>query len=116
MLPDGEYDATITEAEEKVSKAGNQMIEATLRVYGSDGVVVEVLDWIMDALPWKTRHLCNAIGLDFDKGEIDPGDLVDQNVRVMVSAETSGRFAGRNKITDYVGPATHKKRDDDIPF
>ena len=36
LLPDGEYEAVVSRAEEKFSANGNEMIELTLTIYGSD--------------------------------------------------------------------------------
>ena len=120
LLPDGEYDATIVSAIDKISTNGNEMIELLVRVYAGGNQAVEIKDWAMDALPWKLRHLCRAVNHDFESGELSPGELLEQNIRVKVATEKSDKYGEQNRIADYLGPASTNGpsavADSDIPF
>jgi hypothetical protein len=122
LIPDGEYDATIVSAEDKTSKSsGNPMIEVVVRVYVSGGQTAEITDWLMEAMIWKMQHLSKAIGHDFEAGNLDPSDVVDQNVRVKVTTQKDEKYGEQNRIGDYLGAASGTVRatveaDPDIPF
>jgi hypothetical protein len=119
LIPDGDYDATIVKAEEKLSKAGNAMMECVLRVYGPSGQTVEITDWLMEALIWKMQHLSKAIGHDFEVGHLHPNEVIDQNVRVKIVTQDSDKYGKQNRIGDYLGAGSTTAttvQDDDIPF
>lgn len=116
LFPDGEYDATIVTAEEKLSKQQNPMIELLVRVYGSNGMKIEVSDWVGEYAIWKLKHLSASVGHDFDSGSIDPQDLIDRNIRVKLGTQKDEKFGEQNRILDYVGGARAVPDESDIPF
>src|SRR4051812_16150130 len=73
-LARGRYDATITDAQPRISKAGNEMLELTVRTAGPSGNVVILRDYLVSTprTKWKIRQFCKAVGLDYTTGEISP--------------------------------------------
>jgi len=139
LLPKGEYDFEIVKSEEAVSKAGNEMIALTLKVYDQNGASTLVNDYLMDKLPLKLRHAAEACGLleDYERGQLHADDMVGKpgRVKLIVQADKTGQYPDRNSVQDYIvqkgpeggwGPAagaTTASRpremadiDDEIPF
>jgi hypothetical protein len=101
--PRGVYDAEIKSATEGQSKAGNDMITLLLNVYGPDGTMRQMQDWLVDAMAHKVRHCAEAAGqlTAYDAGELQAYSLEGQAVKVKVGIDTKGERP-RNKIDDYV--------------
>lgn len=128
LLPVGQYAATVKLAKDKTSKAGGEMIELILTVYGPDGLQVDVFDYLLasDNWQWKVRHFCESAGLDYARGELLADWCADQTVRVNIGVEKKEGYAEKNRVLDYLPRATavtatatepgHFPIDDDIPF
>lgn len=130
LLPDGEYDFEIANAEEATSKAGNPMITLRLRVFGPDGEPHPVRDWILDDNHRKLRGLCEAVGLlaRYEDGEVSDADLMGctGRAKVVIRKDKNGQYPDQNGVAYYIksadqhaAPAPTRKRemvDDDIPF
>jgi hypothetical protein len=102
--PPGIYDAEIVSAVEKLSKAGNDMIEMTLQVYHpDDGTTRQVYDWLLEAMAYKLRHCCEAVGLSdaYDSGSLEAWQLEGKSVRVKLGIDAKAEIK-RNKVMDYV--------------
>lgn len=102
--PPGVYDAEITSAIEKLSKAGNDMIELTLQVYHpEDGATRQVFDWVLEAVAYKLRHCCEAAGLSaaYEAGSLEAWQLEGKSVKVKLGIDAKAEIK-RNKIMDYV--------------
>jgi hypothetical protein len=104
LFADGLYPATVTKAEEKTSKGGNEMIALDLTCYRDDGAEVEVKDWLGT---WKNgiakiRHFCESAGiLDlYEAGELNADTCNNQNVYVKLVVEEDD-FGVKNKVIDY---------------
>lgn len=125
MLPAGLYSATVKLAKDKVSKAGTDMIELILTVYGPDGLQVDVFDYLLssDNWQWKVRHFCESAGLDYARGELRADWCSDQSVRIRLEVEKKEGYPDKNRVSDYLPRATpvtatamEATVDDDIPF
>lgn len=102
--PPGIYDADITSAVEKLSKAGNDMIELTLQIYHpEDGATRQVFDWLLEAMAYKLRHCCEAAGLSdaYNAGSLEAYQLEGKSVKVKLGIDTKAEIK-RNRIIDYV--------------
>lgn len=102
--PPGIYDAEITSAVEKLSKAGNDMIEMTLQVYHpDDGATRQVFDWLLEAMAYKLRHCCEAAGLSdaYNAGSLEAWQLEGKSVKVKLGIDAKSEIK-RNKVLDYV--------------
>lgn len=102
-LRKGRYPAEIVAAEPRTSKAGNEMLEVTHRVHTKSGQEVFLKDYLV-ATPrakWKIRAFCDALDLDYAKGEIDPVGLLGRNVVVEVDVVENDGEPDRNTIVAY---------------
>lgn len=133
LLPIGEYDFEVTDAVEKQSKAGNDMVELAIKVYDTEGVGRIVNDWLVDTekAAFKIRHFAEAVGLlpDYERGSIPAEIMVGRagRCKVSIKKDTTGQYPDKNGIADYIkakvtngaaprSPVTAADLNDDIPF
>lgn len=129
LLKPGTYDFEVAEAEERVSKAGNDMIVLKLFVFGEDGGRRVVTDWLMESVPHKLRHAADAMGLlqNYDSGELVAEDFWGKTgkVKIGIRKDATGQYPDQNRVLDYVkengaaAASTPRKAapiDDEIPF
>ena len=138
LLPLGNYDFEVQEAEEKVSKTGNDMIELKMRVYDNEGQGRTIFDYLVstDGGAYKIRHFAYAVGLgeSYERGELQASNLhgCTGKAKVFIKKDKSGQYPDRNAIADYLPPANGStapnntavprppykaaELDDDIPF
>lgn len=132
LLPEGEYSFQISGAEDTQSKAGNDMIKLTVRVFKPDGNFLLVDDYLVEAMLYKVLHLCEATGLkeDYDAGQLDSQKFIGKTGMLKLGIQKSDAFPDRNTIKDYIvdGKADIPKDDlaktidgdddleDEIPF
>ncbi|BET67421.1 hypothetical protein ASA1KI_23390 [Opitutales bacterium ASA1] len=127
-LPAGDYDVTIVEASETVSRStGADMIKLTLDAEAPDGSTTKVFDYLV-ATPssaWKIDAFRRALGHEVVQGEpveLAAEDLVGRTLRARLKVE---EFNGRqnNKVEAWLAPlagarptspapATPKQEDD----
>lgn len=105
VLPDGEYDALVTAATEKMSKKNNPMIELDLTVYGEREQ--QVRDWLLsgETGAWKLQRFCKSADIfdTYQAGELSDATCRDRNVRVKLKTQPSdGKYPPRNQIVDYL--------------
>jgi hypothetical protein len=103
LLTPGEYDAEVYEAQEKTSKAGNEMIELKFKVYHPGGTVL-LRDWLLDSVPDKLKRFCEAAGLIdlYDAGELTADGCEGVSVRVNVKMKSDPQYGEQNAIGGYV--------------
>lgn len=101
-LPDGDYEAVIINAEETQSKAGNDMVVITWRVYGNSGDVVELKDYIVDHQPWKLKRIAKAIGRlkQFESGEFRADDYRNQSATLTLVTKEDD-YGPKNEVKVY---------------
>jgi hypothetical protein len=121
LLPTGEYDVKVIDADDGLSKAGNPQIKLKLKVSG-DGQSVTVFDYL-GATSKKLRNFCQNMGLEekYKSGEVTDIDCLNKTGRASVKIERSDTYGEQNKIAFYVASgSTESKKDDfqdsDIPF
>lgn len=111
LIEPGVYDFELIKAEDKVSKKGNEMIKATLKVFHGDTSSL-VDDYLMEAMMGKLLHFCNEVGLSdlYQAGELHAADCVGKcgKVKIVVEPEKtieqdgeSKTFAAKNSVKDY---------------
>lgn len=107
LLPAGEYDIEVLEAEERESQKGNQMIALTLQAKHPDGYDARVWDYLVSvpAAIFKIKMFCEATGLGkkFEGGKLTAEDCVGKRARAKIVVD-EGRdgFGDRNSVSDYV--------------
>lgn len=132
LLPKGEYPFQISQAEDKLSKAGNEMLVLTVRVYKPDGSFVLVNDYLMESMAFKLRHAAEACGLlsEYDSGLLLPEMFIGKtgDCKLGIQVDKTGAYADRNTILDYIVPkngavkkplpkdALTQVLEDEIPF
>jgi len=124
-FPVGEYEAEVIEADQMVSKAGNDMIRLNLVVTNDKGGTTRIYDYIV--IPntlFKLKSICRCLSIEFD-GTLDEQILVDQRMKVKVGIEKGDdKYPAKNRIDRYIDgigsnstpvetPTIPK---DDIPF
>lgn len=138
LLPAGEYDFEVIEAEDTQSKAGNDMVALKLSVYDNkDGATRRVDDWLVDTDggAYKIRHFASATGLLtlYEKGSLPASEMIGRvgRCKIAIRKDKTGNYPDKNSVTDYVkAPETAstetpikktlatvaQELDDDIPF
>lgn len=128
LLEPGLYDFEVVEAEDKTSKAGNDMVELGLRVENGDGRGFKLLDWLVatDGGAYKVRHFAESVGLlaAYEKGDMPAGMMIGKVGRCKISIKPAeGQYRAKNTVADYVGAAVEpvgqkpaQMEDDEIPF
>lgn len=105
LLKPGWHPARITEAIEKVSKAGNDTIELSVAVTHGETDERTFRDWLTDSPlgAAKLRHCCASVGAleKFEAGEISQDDFPGHDVEVKLGIEKKRGFPDRNVIQDY---------------
>lgn len=102
LLKPGWHDGTITDALEKLSRAGKDCIELSVTVGDRT-----FRDWLSDADRGaaKLRHACEAVGAlaRYEAGAIGQDDFPGHDVQVKIGIQKGTRaFPGdRNIIEDY---------------
>lgn len=129
LIPDGEYDAEIAEAEDTTSKKGNAMMKLNVKVWAGNGGPRVVFDYIVDPHSiWKLKQIAAAIGKNdvFASGEMGPSHIRGESVRVAIKTQKdkTGEFEDKNVVARYLAPAAGSAgtgeapsaSDDEIPF
>jgi hypothetical protein len=106
LWPAGEYSFEIIEAEDKVSKSGNEMIELTLRVFNSEGGFKIVNDYLLEAISYKLRHAAEVCGLldNYNRGHLLANDFFGKTgfVKLKIDKDKEGKYPDKNGIADYI--------------
>jgi hypothetical protein len=95
----GIYDFEFTDAVDDVSKAGNDMIVVTLKVYNEQGDSKKVKDYIVEAMSHKLKHACETCGLgpQYERGEVESFDFLNRSGKVKLGVKDNF-----NNVVDYV--------------
>lgn len=132
LLPEGQYSFEISQAENRISKAGNEMIELLVRVYKPDGSFMLVSDYLMESVLYKVSHASKACGLEdsYNKGELKADDFIGKTgyLKLGIQKDKNGVYPDKNMVRDYIVPKDGDKKpeipknnlssviDDEIPF
>lgn len=130
VLPAGTVvDYEIKEAMNKVSKAGNDMIEIHVDVYNDKGDAIGIRDWIGEWNIHKLKRICEANGMldRYEAGQVDDYDLVGKTGKAKLGIqkgtqkEDGSFYADRNNIQEYMKPVEpvtkgEPELNDSIPF
>jgi hypothetical protein len=105
LLPIGWHEGRITEAVEKRSKRGNDMIEITVMVPAEDGSERTIRDWFTDSPlgALKFRHAAEAVGAlaKYDAGEIGATDFPGHDLKVKLTVQKRRGYPDANAVEDY---------------
>lgn len=105
IFPKGEYDFNVVKAVEKISKAGNQMIELELDIYAPNGSKARVFDYLLENVAYKLKHFCESVGLH---DEYEDGNITTDMCRnragkctIIVKQDKTGEYPDKNEVKDY---------------
>lgn len=110
LWPEGIYDFTVTQAEEKTSNSGNPMIVVDLLCYGDGGKTFTLKDYLMvqmASLQFKVKHFCDSTGLlrQYNAGSLSAFDCEGVNGQVRIGVQPAkGEYGPKNAVKDYVVP------------
>lgn len=103
LLSAGWKDGEITDALEKPSKRGNDMIEISVMI--RDAQERSLRDWLTNTAlgAAKLRHACAAVGAlaKYEAGEIGQADFPGHTVRVKIGIKKTRGYPDSNVIEDY---------------
>ena len=108
LFPEGEYSFEILDAEETLSKAGNDMLVLSLRIFENGGENSQrVFDYLVsiDSMIWKIRHFADAIGMlpEYDSGEMLAETLPGRTGKCKIVIQpASGQWDAKNAVKDYL--------------
>ena len=115
--------ATIETAVDKVSKSGNEMIEAGFKVYDESGKQPTIKHYFVSTAPGMFKKLCKVLNLNFESGDVSAESLIGKNVFVKVKIQKQENYDDKNVIADFadklpdgVTTAPKTQEDDGIPF
>jgi hypothetical protein len=134
LIPAGTVcDFEVIEAEEKQSRAGNDMVALQLKVWRPNGSTTTLRDWLVSNFPGKLMSFANSTSMRdaYDAGEMTADAMVGRCGKLKVGIEeANGDYPARNKVASYVKsdaqpdpargggakPGGKPALDDDIPF
>jgi methylmalonyl-CoA mutase N-terminal domain/subunit len=128
IIDKGVYDVEVIEAIDQVSKNDKEMIRLTIAVWSGDRVVNRIYDYLLDEMPAKLRHACDAFGLlaKYETGSLRAFDFEGRvgKAKIGIEVDKNGVYPDKNKIDDYVcREAKHladqnnaPPADSDLPF
>jgi hypothetical protein len=124
LIPVGVYSFEVVAAEDKVSKANNEMIVLKLLVHDGKGGSRFIDDYLLESIAHKLRHAAVACGLEskYTAGKLAASDFQGKTgqVKVRIQKDKDGQYPDKNVIGDYVvpkdGQAADPEIDDSIPF
>lgn len=129
----GIFDFEVIDASDEVSKkSGNEMIKLKLCVYRPEGGESHVYDYLLEAMAFKFKHFCEAVGMldRYEAGDINASDCINKCGKVELRLEKNDKGDDRSVVKDYIkriAPAQGaqppkgligegKPLDDEIPF
>jgi len=113
LWPAGEYDFEVMNADDAISKKGNEMIVLDVNAYNTDGEFLSIKDYLMEVMEFKLRHAAESMGLleKYEAGELEALDFQGKTgrLRLKVGKKVEG-YKQRNEIADYIVPLTDEQR------
>jgi hypothetical protein len=103
LLPEGVYPFEVMQATDKISQAGNEMIELKLVVFGDESTP-HVFDYLLEKLAYKLRHFAETTGLlaAYEAGELTAEMCLNKEGYCKLAVEKKAGYDPRNTVKDYV--------------
>lgn len=106
LIPKGTYDFLVLDAEETISKSGNDMIKLKIRIFMPDGRERVIFDYLLEAMEFKTGHFAEATGLldKYQNGSIDAHDCLGKSgkCKIIIQSDKEGKYPDKSVIGDYI--------------
>jgi hypothetical protein len=110
LLPDGEYDFEVVDAEEKISQAGNEMIKLKLKV--GDRFIFEHLVHL-EKIAWKIKRFCESVDMidHYRAGCLAAGDIIGRRGRCRICTAQREGYDPQNRVDKWLrgGPQEELK-------
>lgn len=110
--PEGDYEFTVTNAEQRQSQAGNDMLNVALS-FEIDGRPLNVFDslvFVPKAI-WKIAQFCQATGHDFRSGELEASDCMGMSGKAhLVLGEPNNKGRRYMQVAYYCKPEGYSER------
>ncbi len=142
LLPKGDYDFQVLEAQDTVSKSKNAMIKINIGIFQGDAMTRRLFDYLVPSMEAKLRHFCDTCGIlaAYEAGTLSAEDCKGRSgrVRLIIEEDETGKYDPKNVVKDYICRAAKplagavapvgvapklgealpgaKPEDDDIPF
>ncbi len=128
LLPEGEYDFEVIDAQDKVSKKGADMIFLKIAIWQGEKIRCYIFDYLLESVAYKLRHCCDTCGLldKYQSGSLEATHFVGRTGRakIIIQKDENGKYPDKNSIKDYClrpakslnNPTTQKPKEDDLPF
>lgn len=126
-LKPGLCEFQVVDAQDQISKSGNDMVKLSLRVWDSEGKEGQIFDYLVASASWKIASFFESIGNPqaYESGEIDTVVVVGAAGKAKLEIEKDPTYGDKAKIKAYLKPQEKKevkdadtiRQDDDlIPF
>lgn len=116
LIPDGEYPFYVEGATEKLSKAGNDMIELSLVIWDRDGKEHKIKDFLLatERMMWKNRHFCESTSMIdvYEANQFCASHAVGKNGKCKIGQQkgqpkdrsnpNGEKHPDRNVVVDYI--------------
>ena len=106
--PAGTYDFEVLEADDDVSKSGNDMIKVVLGVFdpATGNIKWRVFDYLLASMEAKLRHFCDSVGLlsKYENGTLQAGDCRGRSgkAKIIIEIDKEDKYPPKNVAKDYV--------------
>lgn len=106
VIPPGEYDYQVIEAENAVSKSGNEMIKLKLRIWMPNGSERVLMDYLMEAMAFKLSNFCEYNGIYdlYQSGELTADDCLGKSGKLFIRNDKSDQYGLQHKVANYLAP------------
>lgn len=132
LIPKGIYNFQVINAEEAISKSGNDMIKLQIKIWMEDGRERIVFDYLLEALEYKLGHFAEVTGLmdQYNSKLLTAHDCLNKtgSLKIGVQSDKNGIYPDKNAVIDYISDLDHKPSalnplpkkendlNDDLPF
>lgn len=120
LIPEGVYRFEVLDAREKVSSAGNDMLNLKLGVHVNNR---RLIYWdsiiLMPKMFYKLEHFCNTTGMPekIDEGRVMAQDCLGKEGLINIIQKVNDKTGEvENQTKDYVKRETELDLNDDIPL
>ena len=129
LIEEGSYPFEVIESQDRLSKSGNEMIELKLKIWDSLGRERQCFDYLLEAMAFKLRHFCEAVGLldKYEAGNLQAGDCIGRSGTLELTIQAGkqkpegGYYPDKNSVKDYIKKESSTTTDDtmlndEVPF
>jgi hypothetical protein len=106
LIPKGIYKFEILNAEDTISKSGNDMIKLQIKIWLEDGRERIVFDYLLEALEYKLGHFADVVGLmdQYNSKTLNSYDCIGKcgSVKIGIQVDKSGQYPDKNIVVDYI--------------